>query len=234
MDRPQPGSLPAAGLPAARLDGPLSAEVGTAPYAAEARLDDDAAWVARALAGDAGAFETLVERHAHRVFRLLVGLTGNHADAEDAMQNAFFKAHRHLGEFQSASKFSTWLMRIAINEGVECLRKRRSQPPLEEWDEGSEEAFRPHLLRPWEENPEHLYSQVQVREILEREILKLPAKYRVAVMLRDVEQLPAEEAAAALELPVATLKTRLLRGRLMLRETLSPHFRKRSKEGGGV
>lgn len=203
--------------------------LNTAPVSVEAapRLDPDQALVERARAGDLAAFETVVERYGRRVYRLILGITGNEADADDGVQNTFLKAYQHVGEFQGHSKFSSWLMRIAMNEGLEVLRRRRSKgsQSLEEWDAEDEEAFRPRSIRPWQEDPEQRYSQTQVREIVEREILKLPAKYRVVVMLRDLEQLNTEEAAAALGLNEATLKTRLLRGRLMLREALAPHFR---------
>jgi len=181
------------------------------------------------------AFEALVERHGRRVYRMILGITGNTSDSEDGVQNTFLKAYQHVGEFQGQSKFSSWLTRIAMNEGLEILRRRRSKgnQSLDEWDAEDEETFRPRSIRPWEEDPERQYSQAQVREIVEREIMKLPAKYRVAVMLRDLEQLNTEEAATALGLNVATLKTRLLRGRLMLREALAPHFRRRPSGPAG-
>ena len=204
------------------------------PVEAVLRKDPDATDVARAQTGDLEAFEALVKRHGRRVYRVLLGMTGNEADAEDGMQNTFVKAYQHIGEFHGDSKFSSWLTRIAMNEGLEILRRRRSkvQQSLVEWDAEDEERFRPRSIRPWEEDPERLYSRAEMREIVEKEIMKLPAKYRVVVMLRDLEQLDTQEAAAALGLIVATLKTRLLRGRLMLREALAPYFRQKSRRDG--
>jgi len=198
------------------------------------RSDPDTPDVKRAQAGDLAAFEALVKRHGRRVYRMLLGIAGNEADAEDGMQNAFVKAWQHLGEFHGDSKFSSWLMRIAMNEGLEILRRRRSKSrkALVEWDAEDEERFRPRSVRPWEEDPESQYSRAEMREIVEKEIMKLPAKYRVAVMLRDLEGLDTQEAAAALGLNVATLKTRLLRGRLMLREALAPYFRLKVRRVG--
>jgi RNA polymerase sigma-70 factor (ECF subfamily) len=214
-----------------------SAPLDSAPVPVEAALrpDPDGPDVARAQAGDLEAFEALVERHGRRVYRMILGITGNESDAEDGMQNTFLKAYQHIGEFQGHSKFSSWLTRIAMNEGLEVLRRRRSKGnrSLEEWDAEDEEAFRPISHRSWEEDPERKYSRTQVREIIEKEVMKLPAKYRVAVMLRDLEQLNTEEAATALGLNIATLKTRLLRGRLMLREALAPYFRRRASEPKG-
>jgi RNA polymerase sigma-70 factor, ECF subfamily len=176
----------------------------------------------------------LVQRHGRRVYRMLLGITGNEADAEDGMQNSFVRAWQHLREFHGDSKFSSWLMRIAMNEGLEILRRRRSKgrQALVAWDAVDEQKFDPRNKRPWEEDPERQYSRTEMREIVEKEIMKLPAKYRVAVMLRDLEGLDTQEAAAALGLNVATLKTRLLRGRLMLREALAPYFRKKRRAVG--
>jgi RNA polymerase sigma-70 factor, ECF subfamily len=205
------------------------------PVQGDLRTDPDGPDVERARAGDLEAFEALVDRHGRRVYRTILGLTGNESDAEDGVQNTFLKAYQHIGEFQGHSKFSSWLTRIALNEGLEILRRRRSKGrrSLEEWDAGDEETFRPISHRSWEEDPERRYSQAQVREIVEKEIMKLPAKYRVVVMLRDLEDLNTGEAAIALGLNVATLKTRLLRGRLMLREALAPYFGRRRSGGKG-
>ena len=133
-----------------------------APVPAEAALphDDDAALVARAQSGDIEAFEALVLRHARRVYRVLLGITGNHADAEDGVQNTFLKAYQHVREFQGASKFSSWLTRIAANEGLEILRRRkaRRRESLDDWLAEHEETFLPRNHRPWQKNPEQLAS----------------------------------------------------------------------------
>ncbi len=212
-------------------------EAAPATTEAALRRDDDAPLVSRAQSGDLDAFETLVQRHGRRVYRVLLGITGNSADAEDGTQNTFLKAYQHIGDFEGASKFSSWLTRIAANEGLEILRRRKSRrsESLDEWLADHEEAFEPRNHRPWQKNPEQLLAENQVRELVEKEIMKLPAKYRSAVMLRDLEHLSTEEAATALGLNEATLKTRLLRGRLMLREALAPHFgRRRAREAGDV
>jgi RNA polymerase sigma-70 factor, ECF subfamily len=178
--------------------------------------------VARARQGEVGAFETLFRRHHRGVYRTLLGITGRPEDAEDAVQTAFLKAFQHLDQFQGASRFSTWLTRIAINEGLGRMRQHGRLESLEVEDEEGE--FMPRNVRSWDDDPEALRSRAQARELVEKEILKLPAKYRVAVILRDIQQLPAEEAAQLLGLGVPTLKTHLLRGRLQLREALAPHF----------
>ena len=185
--------------------------------------DADAQIVARVQAGDTEAYSELVKRHEKRVYRTLMGITGSREDAEEATQNAFLKAYLHLGGFQGASRFSTWLLRIAINEGLERLRRRKQTVSIDD-DREDDEWFKPREFRDWRENPEQAYSKSEMRGLVEKEVMKLPIKYRVVVMLRDLEEQTTEETATALNLEISTVKTRLLRGRLMLREALAPYF----------
>lgn len=157
-----------------------------------------------------------------------MGILGRREDAEDAVQATFLKVFRHLGTFKGDAAFSTWVTRIAINEGIERRRARRDHEPFDETDE-PEEPFLPRRLGAWADDPEASFGRLEMREMVEREILSLPPRYRVVVILRDIEHLSAEEAAAALGMPVASVKTRLLRARLMLREALAPHFSRRRK-----
>jgi RNA polymerase sigma-70 factor (ECF subfamily) len=189
--------------------------------------DPDASLVARAQEGDGEAFEALVRRHQGLVYRTLVGVTGSAEDAEDGSQAVFVNAFRKIRDFAGAARFSTWLTRIAIHEGLDRLRRRRPTESLDAAED--EEGFRPSSLAAWVEDPEHVYAREEMRHIVRQELARLPVRYRTAVMLRDIEQLSTNEAAAALEIPVATLKTRLLRGRLMMREALAAYF-----AGGGT
>jgi RNA polymerase sigma-70 factor (ECF subfamily) len=184
--------------------------------------DADAPLVARVQSGDSDAFEELVRRHTRRIFAILAGLLGNPDDARDATQDAFLKAYEHIGRFQGRSKFSTWLASIAINTGTELLRQRRPSQPLEECEEN--ESFRPRQLQSWADNPEQLLARAQCTDLVREGVLRLPQKYRLAILLRDINQVSTEDAAAALGLSIPALKARVLRGRLMLREILTPHF----------
>ena len=188
--------------------------------------DPDFEIVARVKNGDTDAFEELVRKHGRRVYRSLVSILGNAEEAEDALQDAFLKAFQHLPNFEARSRFSTWLVRIAINTGLQRLRGRKDFDSL---DEESEE-FRPRNIQAWTDSPEEFYSREELRRLVEKEVMKLPLKYRVALMLRDLEELSTEEAAATLGLSVPGLKARVLRGRLMLRESMVPYF---SKAGAG-
>ncbi len=113
---------------------------------------------------------------------------------------------------------------------MQRLRERRPVDSLDDAGPAGEEGFRPRQVRAWTPDPEELYSRVEMRSLVEKSIMALPAKYRVVVLLCDLEQLPADEAAAALGLGVPALKSRRLRGRLMLREALAPYFAGNSRE----
>ncbi len=134
------------------------------------------------------------------------------------------KRFQHPGRFEGLSKFSPWLVSIACNTAIQRIRDRRPMESLDEPEFESEEGFRPRQVQAWTEDPEQLYTQAEMRNLVESSIMKLPAKYRVVLMLRDIEQLSIEESASALGLGIPALKARALRGRLMLRETLAPYF----------
>ena len=200
--------------------------IGSGGRCARRRLyvDPDAEWVAQAQSGSLEAFEELVRRHSQLIYRTLAAILGNPADAQDAMQDTLLSAFKHIGGFQGRSKFSTWLVSIARNSALQRLRRGKNVESLDEGVYDEETDFRPRQVRAWQDNPEQFYSKSEMRQLVERGILALPANYRAVVMLRDIQQLSTDEVAQQLGLSVPTVKTRLLRGRLMLREWLSPHF----------
>jgi RNA polymerase sigma-70 factor (ECF subfamily) len=212
-------ALPRAPAKIANLLGPKDR-----PSRGGLAIDPEAEAVARVQNGDSDAFEVLVTRHSRRVYRTLLGILGSREEARDAMQDTFVKAFQHLGEFQGRSRFSTWLVSIASNTGLQLLRDRKPMQSLDEDLSEGDESFRPRQIRAWTEDPEQLYSRTETRALVEEGVMKLPGKYRVVLILRDIEQLSIEEAAAALGLRIPALKSRHLRGRLMLREALTPHF----------
>jgi RNA polymerase sigma-70 factor (ECF subfamily) len=186
--------------------------------------DPDAELTAHARAGNLEAFEELIRRHSRLVYRALTAILGNQDHAQDAMQDVMLSAYEHIAGFQSRSKFSTWLVSIARNKAIEYLRKRKNEVSLDESVFGEDQDFRPRELRDWVDNPEQAYSRQEIQQLIEKGIMALPAKYRTVVMLRDIEHLSIEEIARQLGLSVPAVKVRLLRGRLMLREWLTPHF----------
>jgi RNA polymerase sigma-70 factor (ECF subfamily) len=187
-------------------------------------VDPDAECVAQAQSGDLQAFEELARRHSQLIYRTLAAILGNPADAQDAMQDTLLSAFKHIGGFQGRSKFSTWLVSIARNSAFQGLRRGKNMESLDEDAYNEEKDFRPRQVAAWQDNPEQFYSRSEIRQLVERGILALPANYRAVVMLRDIQQLSTDEVAQQLGLSVPNVKTRLLRGRLMLREWLSPHF----------
>jgi RNA polymerase sigma-70 factor (ECF subfamily) len=189
--------------------------------------DPDSDLVLQAQSGNKDAFEELVRRHNRRVFGTLAGILGDLDDARDATQEAFLKAYEHIGHFERRSKFSTWLTSIAVNVATEALRRRKPTEPLDEIE--TDESFRPRQVQQWQRDPEEILSATQRNFLVREAVLRLPYKYRVAVLLRDINQFSTEDAAAALGLSIPALKARVLRGRLMLRESLAVHFTRLEK-----
>lgn len=181
--------------------------------------------------GDIGAFDQLVRKYERRVFRISLHITQNEEDAEDAVQDAFLKAYQKLHTFQGDSKFYTWLVRIAVNESLMKLRKRRSGVFSIDEEIETEEGSVARDIADWGPDPEMRYEQSELNEILKKTIQGLPQGFRVVFVLRDVEGLSTEETAEALGLSVPAVKSRLLRARLQLRERLNRFFRR--KKGGG-
>jgi RNA polymerase sigma-70 factor, ECF subfamily len=183
--------------------------------------------VNRAREGDVQAFEQLVKQYDRQVFRIAQHITQNREDAEDVVQDAFLKAYEKLEQFQGNSKFYTWLVRIAVNESLMRLRKRRTGRMVSiDEDVETEEGSMPRDLAEWRPDPEMMYGQSELAEILRKTIQGLPPGFRVVFVLRDVEGLSTEETAETLGLSVPAVKSRLLRARLQLRERLSRYFRK--------
>jgi RNA polymerase sigma-70 factor, ECF subfamily len=184
------------------------------------RDEDDLQSVDRVLRGDRRTFEALVRRHERRVFRVAVAILGNAEDAEEAMQDTFLKAFRDLGQFRRDARFTTWLTRIAVNAAIEKRKTRKNFVPLSE-SENVGEQFLPKHFAPWKSNPEQVFGKQEIHRLAEEATQALPDIYRTAFVLRDVQGLSAEEAAQALDLTVPALRSRLLRGRLMMRERLA-------------
>src|SRR5271170_2227795 len=189
--------------------------------------------VRRAKRGDDSAFEELVRRYDRNIFRIAQHITQNREDAEDVVQDAFLKAYGNLAQFQEQSKFYTWLVRIAVNEALMKLRRRRPERTVSlDQEVRTEEDSMPREVADWSPNPEQQYNQSELREILSKTIQGLPPGFRTVFVLRDVEGLSTEETAEALDLSIPAVKSRLLRARLQLRERLGRFFQKRESGDG--
>jgi RNA polymerase sigma-70 factor (ECF subfamily) len=174
------------------------------------------------------AYDALVRKYERQVFRIAQHITQNREDAEDVTQDAFLKAYQKLDQFQGNSKFSTWLVRIAVNESLMRLRKRRTGKMVSiDEDIATDEGSVPRDLADWAPNPEQNYNQAELAEILRKTIQGLPQGFRIVFVLRDVEGLSTEETAETLGLSIPAVKSRLLRARLQLRERLSRYFHRK-------
>ena len=195
---------------------------------AQPAFTDESDLIARARQGDGQAFTLLVNRYERKIFRLAKHITHNVEDAEDVLQDTFLKAYEHLDGFQEQSKLYTWLVRIAVNESLMKLRKRRTGKLLsldEDIDTGEEKVAREIAV--WDDNPEQRYSREEMQSILRQAIDGLAPIFRTVFVLRDVDELSTEEAAEALGISVPAVKSRLLRARLQLRDKLTKFFKRK-------
>jgi len=194
-------------------------------------IHPDVALVEAAKNGDTAAFEQLVRQYENQVFRVAQHITQNREDAEDIAQDVFLKAYQKLHQFQGNSKFSTWLVRIAVNESLMRLRRRKTAKTVSmDQDIQTEDGAIPRDFAEWRPNPEEIYSQSELGDILRKTIQGLPPGFRTVFTLRDIENMSTEETAEALGLSVPAVKSRLLRARLQLRERLSRYFRQQRSE----
>ncbi len=194
-------------------------------------IDDEAAVVAQARLGNANAFNELLRRYERKIFRLAMHITQNREDAEDVLQESFLKAYEHLDQFQGQSKFYTWIVRIAVNQALMKLRKRKSDRSVsldDTVDTGEDTIVRE--IAAWDENPEQKYSREELSQILTSAVDGLAPIYRAVFVLRDIDGLSTEEAAEALDLSVPAVKSRLLRARLQLREKLTRYFKRKGDD----
>jgi RNA polymerase sigma-70 factor (ECF subfamily) len=177
------------------------------------------------IAGDRAEFARMVDQYSNPIYRLGLRMLGNPQDAEDVLQNTFLNALTHLSAFQGRSSLSTWLYRIAANEALMLLRKKKPEVNLEdvEADEVAED-LKPTQFVDWSALPEEKLLSGEGKQVLDQAIQNLPESLRIVFLLRDIEGLSIKETADALNLTETNVKTRLLRARMFLREQLSTYY----------
>lgn len=183
--------------------------------------------------GDKSEFAQMVEIHSAFVYRLALKMLGVEQDAEDVLQETFIKAYKALPNFDGRSSLSTWLYRIATNEALMILRKRKGKvAPLsiDETLEMAEGEMEPLQIVDWCCMPEEELMSAETRQYLNQAVEMLPHSLRMVFLLRDIEGLSTRETAEVLELSETAVKTRLSRARLRLREILTGYFRDRMAE----
>ena len=199
-----------------------------ASYAAQFEVrtvsPDDLDLVHASKNGDVAAFEQLVKRYDRKLLRIAQSVTHNREDSQDAVQEALCKAFQNLGQFREDSKFSTWLIRITLNQSLMKLRKQRTIKGVSLDEDVQSEDKLPTEVTDWSPNPEQLYSASELRKILIRVLKELQPALRAAFVLRDIEGLSTDQTAEVLNVSQPAVKARLLRARLRLRERLTTYF----------
>jgi RNA polymerase sigma-70 factor (ECF subfamily) len=202
----------------------------SAQLAVMAVASDDLDLVHASQNGDVAAFEQLVKRYDRKLLRIAQSVTHNREDSQDAVQEAFLKAFQNLGEFREDSQFSTWLIRITVNQSLMKLRKQRAarEASLDEDFQAVGDIF-PMEVTDWAPNAEQLYWASELRDILIKTLEELSPILRTVFVLRDIEGLSIDQTAEVLNVSHTAVKARLWRGRLQLRERLNKYFSKSAR-----
>ncbi|WP_245632231.1 sigma-70 family RNA polymerase sigma factor [Edaphobacter aggregans] len=187
----------------------------------------EAEMIAGILAGETQLYHDLIRPHERSVYLMALSYMKNEADAEDVAQEAFVRAFQKLSSFRAESKFSTWLISIALNEARSRLR-RQSVISMESLDEPPDKnkTISPALLRDWREIPSEALEREEVRKLIQQAVEELPDIYRQVFLLRDVEELNINETAKVLNLSIPNVKVRLHRARMMLQKRLAPQLKR--------
>jgi len=188
--------------------------------------------VQRCKSGELSAFETLVLRHQDKIFNLVLRYVGNREDAADITQEVFLKAYRAMGSFAERSSFGTWLYRIAVNTALSFMRKQRSGGhPISLSAQNDEGHGQPHEP-PDHNQPLNELSREETEQAVQQAISSLDEEYRIVVILKDIEGLDYETIAGILGCPKGTVKSRLHRARLILRDKLKRLLPDTGESGG--
>jgi len=201
---------------------------------AEDKVGEDAL-IARILAGERDLFHELICPYERIVYSMVFSMLGNESDAEDAAQTAVIQAYMNLDKYRGESRFSTWLVTIALNEGRNRLRKAKSlrEDSIDALSEEADGDFAPALLTDWREIPSEALERKEVREHLQRAIERLPLIYRAVLVMRDMEGLDMEETARSLCVTTTVVKVRLHRARRMMQRDLAPLLKRYAPKGKG-
>jgi len=188
------------------------------------KLPSDSELVRSAKAGDADAFGELVERNEAKIYGLCLKMLGNREDAEDCLQEVFIKAFKALPGFREEARFSTWLYRIAYNESLMRLRKKKLDTVSLDQPVELEEGDVSRDLADWTNDPRADVMNNELSDVLVRHVNELDPDNRIVFLMRDVHGLSTNDTADALGLSIPAVKSRLHRARLFLRQRLSSYF----------
>ncbi|HKU86274.1 MAG TPA: RNA polymerase sigma factor [Casimicrobiaceae bacterium] len=181
---------------------------------------DDAGLVQQVQRGQQAAFGALMRRYNRRLYRTARAILKDDGGAEDALQEAYVSAYRHIGDFRGDAAVGTWLTRIVVNQSLQALRKSRRERVVVPFGDSDADDL-PEVADDPQYTPESLMLRTEMRRLVERKIDELPEAYRTVFMLREVEDLTVDETAAALDIPAATVRSRLFRAKARMREALA-------------
>jgi len=184
--------------------------------------------VERVVAGETALFEILMRRYNQRLYRVARSVLKDDDEAEDVMQEAYFRAYQHLGQFEGRASFSTWLIRIAFHEALARKKRRGRHDELDAIEESKGDSTM--ILKSGNPGPEEDLAQSELRGLLENAIAGLPEAFRTVVVMREIEEMNIADTAAALGLSESLVKTRLHRAHAMLRKDLHSRARGRLTE----
>jgi RNA polymerase sigma-70 factor (ECF subfamily) len=185
---------------------------------------DEAGLATRIGRGDHGAFETLMRKYNGRLFRVARAILRDDAEAEDALQDAYLDAYRHIADFRGGSALSTWLTRIVVNRSLMRLRRQKRERVVVPFGQPAEADADARDMDPADEraeSPAGATLRAEIRAILERRIDELPLAFRTVFVMREVDDMTVEQTAECLSIPPATVRTRLFRARSLLRQSLA-------------
>ncbi|MDN5843231.1 MAG: RNA polymerase sigma factor [Alcaligenaceae bacterium] len=192
--------------------------------AEEHTAQTDSDLVARIVAGDAHAFELLMRRFNQRLYRVARSILKDEYEAEAAVQEGYWKAYQAMSGFRADAQLSTWLTRIVINEALGSLRRNKRRTEVIQYTEdlpADKKVTRMETAANINERPDQLAMRAELRSLIEHKLDELPDVYRTVFMMRAVEEMPAVEVAAVLDIPEATVRTRFFRARRLMRDLLS-------------
>jgi RNA polymerase sigma-70 factor, ECF subfamily len=195
------------------------------------QLLTEAEVISRVIAGERELFYDLIKPCERAVFLTAFSVLKSEADAEEVVQEAALKAYKALSSFRGEAKFSTWLVKITLNEARMRLRRSRaeSEVSLEDFANDGDSDYTPAVLTDWREIPSEALDRKELRVLLQRGLDELPEKYREVLILRDVRELNIEETAQLLGISIGMVKTRLFRARLMMQKIVAPELRAQGK-----
>jgi RNA polymerase sigma-70 factor (ECF subfamily) len=207
-------------------DDQIQSSAATAP-----QLLTEAEMISRIIAGERELFYDLIKPCERAVFLTAFSVLKSEADAEEVVQEAALKAYKALSSFRGEAKFSTWLVKITLNEARMRLRRSHaeSEVSLEDFVDDGDGDYTPAVLTDWREIPSEALDRKELRVLLQRGLDKLPEKYREVLILRDVRELNIEETAQLLGISIGMVKTRLFRARLMMQKIVAPELRAQGK-----